>query len=261
MLVELEGVRVEAGGETILVVEDLRLEGPGLVQVIGPNGAGKTTLLRTIAGLIRPASGTVKVGGVDVTGDPSRAGRFIGYVPQRPPVSRSNPITVYDLVASRASFRRRWPRVLLSGSVRRTAEAALGEAGVPREAWGKRLWELSGGQLMRAFIARALVADTSVLLMDEPLAPVDPAGKRRLADKIVELSRGKLVVVTSHDPELLLPATRTLVLVRRRIVAYGPPEEVLRESVLREVYGESVIVAGSHLHIYDEHYARGVRGA
>jgi len=251
--VRVEGLTVEYSGEPVLVDVTFTLTGPGLVQVLGPNGAGKTTLLRAIAGLVKPVRGRVVIDGVDVTGDPARAGKLLGLVPQRPPVSRTNPITVFELVASRASFSRPWPRVRLRGEEARAAEAALEAAGVPREAWRRRLWELSGGQLMRSFIARALVAEPRVLLMDEPLAPVDPAGKVRLARLIGGLSGDRLVLVTSHDPELLLPWTTTIVLLNRRVVAVGPPEKVLVRSVLERVYGEAVIAVPGHVHIPDEH--------
>ncbi len=257
--VEAEGVTVEYNGEPVLENVDLILEGPGLVQILGPNGAGKTTLLKTLLGLVRPVRGRVRIEGVDVTGRPELAGRYAGYVPQRPPLSKTNPITVYEFVASRLLFGKPWPR-LSSRSVRGRVKEVLEAVGVPRGIWGKRLWELSGGQLMRTFIARTLVHEPRVLFLDEPLAPVDPRGKRELARLLGELARDRLVVVTSHDPMLLLDKTRTVVLVLKRIIAYGPPREVLRVEYLREVYGESVIPVREHVHIADEHWGGG-RGA
>ncbi len=255
--VRVEGVTVSYKGEPAVEDATFQLNGPGLVQLLGPNGAGKTTLLRTIAGLVKPDKGRVLVNGVEVTGNPVAAGRWVGIIPQRPPISQVNPMTVYEFVETRLLLKRRWPRLRSGGEVRARVERLLATVGLPREAWGKRLWELSGGMLMRTFIARTLAAEPEILLMDEPLAPVDPAGKVRLARLIVELARERLVIVTSHDPELLLPYTKTIVLVNRRVIASGAPGEVLTAENLRRVYGEGFIESGGHLHILDEHWARG----
>jgi len=247
---EVQDLTVRIRGETIIENASLTLQGPGLVQILGPNGAGKTTLLRAILGLVRPVTGRVLVNGVDVTGDPARAGRHMAYTPQRPPLTPWNPMTAWELVYTRLLLEGPWPR--LGRGPKGKARAALEAAGVPREAWWKRLHELSGGTLMRVFIARALALERRILLMDEPLAPVDPRGRVELARLLARLSRGRLVVVTSHDPELLLEHTVTIVLVNRGIVAAGPPEEVLQEHVLARVYGGSVLMRG-HPHIVDSH--------
>ncbi len=254
MRVELRGVEVQLGGETVLHNVDLTLEGPGLVQVLGPNGAGKTTLLRTILGLVKPVRGRVLVDGVDVTGRPEAAGRLAGYVPQLEPARHHYPVTAWELVETECLIRTRpWPRLSGAPCRDRVAEA-LGEAGLPREAWGKPLHSLSGGQQQRTLIARALVHNPRILVMDEPLSAVDPAGKAELAEKIAALAHSRLVIVTSHDPMLLLEHTKTIVLVNRGIVAAGPPAEVLTRENLEKVYGKAILYVEQHLHIADEHH-------
>ncbi len=252
--IEVEGVEVAYKGENILHIDHLKLEGAGLVQVLGPNGAGKTTLLRLLAGLVKPRSGIIKINGVDVTGNPRAAGRFLSYVPQNPPVGKYSPLTAFDIVCYSILMRRPWPRLYCDSNARRLVEDALSKVGVPDSHWFKRLSELSGGQLMRVFIAKSIAASRPVVLMDEPLSPVDPAGKTSLAKLIEDISRDRLVIVTSHDPMLLLDKTKILVLVNRWIVAYGPPSVVIRREVLEEVYGSAVIPVGpGHLHIVDSH--------
>ncbi|MEB3861535.1 MAG: ATP-binding cassette domain-containing protein, partial [Desulfurococcales archaeon] len=113
MRVEVEDLTVEYDGVKALEGVNLRLEGPGLVQVIGPNGAGKTSLLRAMLGLVKPSRGRVLIDGVDVTGSPRLAGRFAGYVPQRPRAPRLSPMTVLELVVTGLRMRgRRNPRGL-----------------------------------------------------------------------------------------------------------------------------------------------------
>ncbi len=252
--IEVRGVRVSYGGETVLEIDELRLEGPGLYQVLGPNGAGKTTFLRVVTGLLKPERGEVVVNGVRVEGRPELAGRFIGYVPQYEHVDPGGfPATAYEVVASALLLRRPWPRLRLSRRDARRVEEVLEEVGLPRSAWYKRLRELSGGQLQRVLLARALVHDPPILLLDEPLSAVDPRGRAELAELIGGLGEEKLIVATSHDPVILLRYTRGVVLLNRRLVAAGRPEEVLRSEILRKVYGSAVLEIGVHPHICDSH--------
>ncbi len=230
---EVQELTVEYSGVKALDRVNMRIEGPGLVQVIGPNGSGKTSLLRAILGLVKPSRGRIVIEGIDVTGSPRLAGRMAGYVPQRPGAPRLSPVTVLELVETSLRMRgHRDPRGL--------AEDALDAAGVGREHWGKRLWELSGGTLQRVFIARATAPGPRLLVMDEPLANIDPGGRLGLAKLIARLSRDRLVIVASHEPNLLLPYTRYMVLVDRGVVAQGPPSQVFRKHVLERVYGASV---------------------
>jgi zinc/manganese transport system ATP-binding protein len=138
-------------------------------------------------------------------------------------------------------------------------EASLRAVGLQPDAWFKPLRSLSGGQRQRAFIARALVHDPPILLMDEPFSAVDPRGRVELAELIASLARSRLVVVTSHDPMLLLEYTDLIVLVNRRLVAVGDPHTVLREDVLAEVYGAAILRVRDHVHISDEHGVAGWR--
>jgi zinc/manganese transport system ATP-binding protein len=103
------------------------------------------------------------------------------------------------------------------------------------------------------FIARALIHDPQILVMDEPFSAVDPAGKVGLAELVGEISAKRLVIVTSHDPMLLAAYTKEIVLVNRGIVAHGPPDKVLRPDVLEKVYGGAIILVREHPHIFDEH--------
>ena len=227
--------------------------GPSLVQVLGPNGAGKTTLLKAILGLLKPLRGRVVVCGVDVTGEPCLAGRYMGYVPQTVPGEAFEfPITAWEVVQNHyMMYRKRWPRVFTGSDVKRRVAEVLEVVGLPREAWHSNFWELSEGQRQRVLIARAIVHDPPILIMDEPLAAVDPVGRVQLADFIGALAEEKLVIVSSHDPMLLLERTDTVVLMNRRFYVVGPPSDVLRMENLKEVYGEAAVIVRGYVHISD----------
>ncbi|WP_048061390.1 metal ABC transporter ATP-binding protein [Hyperthermus butylicus] len=250
----LDNVAVSYGGDPVLVVDHLELRGPALVQVLGPNGAGKTTLIRTILGLIKPLRGRVTVCGRDVTGNPAAAGRLTGYVPQLARTLTHFPVTSWELIEFEYLLRiGKKPRLLASAEDKTMVEAVLRQVGLGRETWSKPISKMSGGQRQRTLIARALVHDPPILLMDEPFSAVDPQGRCELARLIAKLAKDKLIVVTSHDPMLLIDYTDYIVLVNKRIVAHGKPSEVLRVEILRKVYGEAAIPVARHIHISDSH--------
>ena len=252
--VAVEGATVRFGDSYALRGVSVDLQGPGIVQVLGPNGAGKTTLLRLIAGLVKPETGRVVVDGVNVTGDPGRAGRLVAYTPQlasRPP---RVPVTPLDLLET--SLRARKLR-----GYRSRAREALKAVGLEPGLWGRPLYTLSGGQLQRVLLARALASGARVLLLDEPLSAVDPRGRGEIAGLIAREAGERLVVASSHDPTLLLAATRWIVVMDSgRVAAQGPPGEVLVPERLAQTYGGSLSVHGGHVHLGDSHAPGGAGG-
>ena len=254
MNVELVCEELTAGypGEVVLDALSFRFVGPGLVQVLGPNGSGKTTLLRALLGLIKPLRGRVIINGEDITGKPEEASNFVGYVPQYFAPEQHYPITAWELVmGSFLLHKRRWPRLFSGKSAREAVSKALDIVELSPEIWHKNLWELSGGQRQRVLIARALVHDPPILMMDEPFSSVDPLGRSDLADYIGAVSSEKLILVTSHDPTLLLPYTKAVMLLNRAFYLVGPPEEVLSLENLQKVYGSSAVAMREHIHICD----------
>ncbi len=245
-----------AYGDTIVIKDmSFELRGPGLIQVLGPNGAGKTTLLRTILGLIKPVSGNIYVNEIDVTGLPEKAGLYMGYVPQLVASEKQVfPITAWEVIEnSLLIHKKRWPRIFVSFDNMKLIKHTLEQVGLPKEAWFKSFWKLSGGQRQRVLIARALIHNPEILVMDEPLASVDPVGKAELAELIGGLSQNKLVIVSSHDPMLLLKYTKTVILMNREIYIIGKPDEVLTLENTRRIYGAAAIPVKEHIHISDTH--------
>ena len=250
----VEGLTAGYNAEIVIRNLSFNYRGPGIIQILGPNGAGKSTLIRAILGLIKPVTGKVVVNGEDVTGNPGKAGKYIGYVPQiTTGLVGFYPMTLKELVLCCLMMKRRWPRIKPSRDEIERVEEVLKIVGLSEDVWNKSFWELSGGQRQRGFIARALVHDPEILVMDEPFSNVDPIGKIELARKIGEISKHKLIIVTSHDPMLLLPYTRAVLLVNREVYVYGKPEEVLTKEMASKIYGEALIEVRHHVHIIDSH--------
>ena len=229
-----------------------KLEGKGLILVLGPNASGKTTLLKTILGLLQPVKGKVLVNGVDITGKPEVAGRYIGYVPQILITYSNFPITVSEVVESAVVLRLPPPRIITPSKLRQMIDKTIKMLGL-WEVRDKPLRSLSGGQRQKAFIARALVWNPSILLMDEPLSSVDPQGKEDIVKLMVDMKQDRMVVVTTHDIAMFREYLDKVLLVNRGIVAYGSPEEVLTIDLLRKVYGGSVVKVGDEIYVADKH--------
>ena len=244
---------VKNNNEVILDSINLELTGNGVIQVIGPNGAGKTTLLKVILGLVRPHRGFVRVCGIDPFKAPHKTDKLIGYVPQEQVLPLDTPITAWEFLEYTLSFKiskRKLPKIARKDSY---IEELMHEVGLSRSHWYKSLGQLSSGERQRVYIARALIGNPPILLMDEPLSAVDPRGRHEITNLIGNLSRRKMLIVTSHDPFFLIKYTRYVVALNRRVVVQGPPKRVLKKELLVEVYGEKPLSLVEYSHICDLH--------
>ncbi|MBL0715649.1 MAG: ABC transporter ATP-binding protein [Desulfosarcina sp.] len=180
-------------GETILQDVNLVIRPEDFIAMIGPNGGGKTTLLKLILGLLKPNRGVIRV-----MGQPAlQAAHHIGYVPQDVHINRSFPITAMDVVLmGQLAPKERWARK--SASNRQDAITVLERLEMPAHA-DKKIGELSGGQLQRIFIARALVTKPKLLLLDEPTASIDTKGQADFFNLLKELNSDISILVVSHD--------------------------------------------------------------
>lgn len=237
------GLEFGYGETTTLQVSDLRIHDFEVVGILGPNGAGKSTLLRLLAGLLKPRSGDVTLEGVGSirTVAASERARRIAWLPQR--MEGSFPWTVREMVAAGRHPHTRgwWPE---RSADTRAIDSAMGRLDLGM--LGDRAVEsLSGGEWQRAAIARALVQEASILLLDEPVANLDLRYQREIYDRLHALTRNArcTVVVADHHLDLLAHYCDRLVLLDRgRIVAAGTSDEVLREEVLTQVFGTPVDV-------------------
>ena len=215
---------------------DLELQPRELLGVIGPNGSGKSTLLRLLAGLLPLQRGEVLVAGRPLAELPPRErAQLIGVVPQA--LSSVPEVTVESFVlGGRYARIARW-----RGATAKDARAVgYALAACDTETLGaRRLADLSGGQRQRVLVARALAQEAQILLVDEPTAALDLEHQVRVFDLLARLAdNDRAVIVVTHDVNLASQfADRVMLLDRGRVVASGPPGDVLRQQVLEPVYG------------------------
>jgi manganese/zinc/iron transport system ATP- binding protein len=219
---------------------DLRVPKGILMAIVGPNGAGKTTLIKSILGLVRPVAGQVLINGKAGTDGQ----REVAYVPQRGSVDWDFPTSVADVVmmgryGALGWFRRPGPRD------RELTETAMERVAISHLA-GRQISQLSGGQQQRVFLARALVQDASIYLMDEPFQGVDAKTERAIVELLQTLrSEGRTVIVVHHDLQTVSEYFDWVSLLNVRLIAAGPVNEVFNETNLRLTYGGRVPFKGA----------------
>ncbi|WP_027720913.1 metal ABC transporter ATP-binding protein [Maridesulfovibrio zosterae] len=204
------------------------------LAVIGPNGGGKTTLLKLLLGLIEPQQGSIEILGMP----PGKHGGQVGYMPQYTTVSESFPITVRDavLMGKVAPGLKGAFGVRFGSKAGADVERALKRVGM-LEHINRKVTDLSGGQKQRVFIARAIVDDPKLLLLDEPAASVDQAGKSGLYCLLRELNQDMTVIMVSHDISVLGQGVKSVACVNRTVHLHDQPK-ITRE-LLNEAYGET----------------------
>lgn len=216
------------------VIWDVKFDvAPGqLVGIIGPNGAGKSTLLKAIMDLVPKTSGRI-----EVFGAPWKQNRHrVGYVPQRESVDWDFPVSVLDVVTMGLYGRIGWFRPVRKKH-REAAQRALERVGIGAFAH-RQISQLSGGQQQRTFLARALVQEADLYLMDEPFAAVDAATEQAIVEILREMrAAGKTAVVIHHDLHTVADYFDSVVLLNMRVVAQGPTETVFTRENLERTYG------------------------
>jgi len=205
-----------------------------LILLMGPNGGGKSTLIKSIVGLLKPVKGSIEVLGVDPYRDLDIR-KAIGYVPQVMDVNIYAPITLWDLV----SFGR-YPYLGIFKRFSKVDEEivldAIKKVGL-EDYIDYKVSELSGGQLSRGFIARALAQDPMIYLLDEPFESIDYISEEVVLKVLrEEAGRGKLIVLAEHHLSETGYIDR-LILFNRGVIADGKPEEILNDKYLEKAYG------------------------
>ncbi len=243
--VELEEVDFSYGEIRVLEGINLTVEAGDFLGIIGPNGSGKTTLLRIMLGLLEPEHGQVRL-----FGHPPSAFRQwgrLGYVPQKATLDPALPATVQEVVATGLV-----PALGLWGRVGATERGRIKEVlthvGMDAHA-GARIGALSTGQQQRVLIARALVSNPELLILDEPTGGVDPEAQTSFYALLHHLNRERDVtlILVSHDIGVVAKEVTKLACLNRRLIFHGRPADFLSDAALTALYGPSVRVV-SHQH-------------
>jgi zinc transport system ATP-binding protein len=239
--IQLEDLWVRLGGRTVLEAVSLEVPEGAYMALIGPNGAGKTVLLKTMLGLITPERGRVRLLGRSVR----EARGLVGYVPQHAAFERDFPIRVKDVVLMGRLRRGRMLRRL--GAEDRGAASEALERVEASELADRQIGSLSGGQLQRVLIARALAMRPRLLLLDEPTSNLDPRLGAGLYDVLERLRGSMTIVVVSHDLGVVARHVESVACLSRTL-HFHPASEITQEEI-ESIYGCPVdFIVHRHTH-------------
>jgi zinc transport system ATP-binding protein len=233
-LLEARNVTLHLDGRSILTHVSADVSAGEIVTLIGPNGSGKTTLVRVLLGVIKPDSGDVF----------ARPGLRIGYVPQRLSIEASLPLSVGRFLKFGVD---RGPNRQLGHR-----SAVLSEVGAP-DIMDARMHDLSGGELQRVMLARALLRDPDLLVLDEPVQGVDVNGQAEIYNLITRIrdKRGCGILMVSHDLHLVMASTDRVVCLNHHVCCAGKPEAVTRDPAFENIFGAEV---AAQLAVYHHHH-------
>jgi ABC-type Mn2+/Zn2+ transport system ATPase subunit len=210
------------------ILQDVSFSVPhgSIAAIIGPNGSGKTTLLKLLLGFLSPRQGKVLILGRT----PQQARGDVAYVPQRFSFDKSFPITVMEFLQLSH------PKCSKEKIVQYLSHLNMGGM------LNMKLGSLSGGQLQRVLIERAMLGDPKVLFLDEPAAGIDIGGERTFYELVLHLHRehGSTVVMVSHELDVVANYASLVLCLNRKLVCQGRPEQALSPETLRDLYGKEV---------------------
>ncbi len=215
--IKVENVSFSYGRERVIEHAHFHIEEGSFASFIGPNGGGKTTLAKLILGILQPQEGNISIFGM-----PSKEGRkLVGYVPQHSHYDSEFPINVNDIVMM---GRLEKPFGFYSRNDREVADKALREVDI-LDLKDKSFSVLSGGQKQRVLIARALAANSEILILDEPTANIDPAAENLLYSLLTSLNKTMTIILISHDLEFVSEHVEKVICIDRQVFIH-PTDEV-----------------------------------
>lgn len=239
VVIRCEDLSFSYGGPQVLDRVSLEVAAGEFLGLVGPNGGGKSTLLKLILGLIEPQRGRIEILGRS----PFEAGTDLGYVPQYPPFARDFPITVKQTVLNgRLHGHRLWGRY--STADKKAVTQSLREISIVHLA-DRQLGTLSGGELQRVLLARALVTEPRILILDEPTANIDHRSEGELFDLLKELNQRMTILVVSHDIAFISSYVGRVACLDRSLVCH--PTQEIDADVIHSLYGEHVSSV-AHVH-------------
>lgn len=232
--ISVEDVTVRYGNILALDHASVHVGAGRISALVGMNGSGKSTLFKTIVGSVTPTTGSVRLAGK--TPAAARRAGLVGYVPQSEAIDWTFPISVRDVVMTG-----RYGRLGPTRRPRRVDHEAVDEALARVELTDhadRQIGQLSGGQRKRAFVARGIAQQASILLLDEPFAGVDKRTEGTITALLRELAdAGTTILVSTHDLQVLPELADEAILLMRRVVAQGVPREVITTDNLVRAFG------------------------
>jgi manganese/iron transport system ATP-binding protein len=234
---DLENVSLSYNGLAVLQELTFQVAHGASLAVVGPNGAGKSTLFKALVGLL-----PIQRGNIHIHGRPlGHHQDCVAYLPQREDVDWRFPVTVMDVVMMGRFGQQGWLRRPTKAD-RAIVAQTLEEMGISDLA-DRSIGDLSGGQQQRAFLARALAQKPHILLMDEPFTGVDFTTQEITLSLLDHLQAQQVtVMVATHDLNLAAERFRRVLLLNRRVIAYGPPDEVFTPRYLSQAFGEKLLI-------------------
>ena len=244
----VENLCVKADNRHLIENITFSVEEGRIAAIIGPNGAGKTTLIKAIIGLV-----PYQTGSVSLFGRPFRHKNShikVGYVPQKLEFDRTFPLTVSELLGFSVPPIYSFP-FHRKGKEKRYIDRLLQTVGA-RDLRDRNIGSLSGGELQRVMIARAIINEPGILFLDEAASGVDIEGQERFYDLVRRLNKekGLTVILISHDLNVVYRFADDVLCLNRRLVCTGSPENTLTNEVIKTVYGEMM---GAYIHSCHEH--------
>ena len=229
-VLDVRVVTVQFGGRTVL--DDITFHVPvgEFLCLCGPNGAGKSTLLKAILGLVRPDTGSITITGLDTVRGRSK----VGYVPQRKNFDLDFPASPLEVVV--AALLGRWP-LGIRADERERAMAALRRTGAELLAH-RRMRDLSGGETQRVFLARALVTNPELMILDEPTAGVDVGGRAAIIELMAEISASETIaaVLVTHNMKAIARCAERVLYLDKSVRAWGLWHELSTERALSAIH-------------------------
>lgn len=216
MLIDVTDLSIRLGGKTILAHVDLKIDQGEIVTIVGPNGSGKTSLLRAILGATRSSQGSIRL----------KPGLRIGYVPQKLHIDQTLPMSVLRFLN------------LPTRIAPDAARSALDQAGAA-EYQNAQMTDLSGGQFQRVLLARALLNDPELLVLDEPTQGLDQAGSAAFYRRIEDVRRtlGCAILMVSHELHVVMAASDRVICLNGHVCCHGTPEQVASAPEYRALFG------------------------
>ena len=235
-VIHVEGLHYRVDGQEILSDISFDVQEGDYIALIGPNGGGKTTLVKILLGLLTPKSGKIEILGIDLKH--FKSWDKVGYVPQNVALFDSNfPLSVYEAVSLGLAAKKGWFS-RLDKKEREQIDAVIEMASIA-ELKEKNLSELSGGQRQRVMIARALVSQPEILILDEPSTGVDIASQRKFYDFLKKLNREQnlTIIFITHDLGVIADDVTHVLSVNQKLLFSGTAEEMLSCEAVSEIYG------------------------